>query len=79
MRVMIQRLRNAAMNRHPGWNFSGVGDGDRSDAESWRGCVEGTSGFSSSLRDCVDGVAMRTILCETANNRMSALFTVVCQ
>jgi hypothetical protein len=79
MRVIMQRLRNAAMNRHPGSNFSGAGDDDRSDVESWRGCVWGTSSFGSSLRDCVDGVAMKTILCEIPNNWMSALVTVVCQ
>jgi hypothetical protein len=37
MSVMMQRLRNAAMKRHPGWNFSGGGGGgDVSDNGSWR-------------------------------------------
>jgi hypothetical protein len=39
IRVMIQRLRNAAMKRHPGSNFSGFDDCDRSDVESLSSCV----------------------------------------
>lgn len=34
MRVMTQRLMKAAMNRHPGWNFSGAGDCDVSEVVS---------------------------------------------
>jgi hypothetical protein len=38
IKVMIHRLRKAAMKRHPGWNFSGAGEADRFDAESSSGC-----------------------------------------
>jgi hypothetical protein len=56
--VMIHRLRNAAINRHPGWNFSGVEDDDRSDVASLSGCSESNVGFDSAPRGCGSGVAM---------------------
>jgi hypothetical protein len=37
MRVMTHKLTNAAMKRHPGWNFSGTGEVDSSDFESSSG------------------------------------------
>jgi hypothetical protein len=48
--VMIHRLRNAAMNRHPGWNFSGIEEDDRSEVASLSCCSESKSGFDSAPR-----------------------------
>lgn len=38
IKVMMQRLRKAAMKRHPGSNFCGAGDVEHSDVESLSGC-----------------------------------------
>jgi hypothetical protein len=51
IRVITHKLMNAAIKRHPGWNFSGVGEGDRSAFASFSGCVCRFSGFKSSFED----------------------------
>lgn len=38
IKVMMQRLRKAAMKRHPGLNFCGAEDVERSEVESLSGC-----------------------------------------
>jgi hypothetical protein len=77
MRVMMQRLRKAAMNRHPGWNFSAGGDDNASDDESWRSVFWGTSSFGSSAGDWDDGGAMRLMLQKALGYRMGGLITVL--